>query len=148
MNRASISRLMNHGLHVGVWIIFAGVLTLASCSSPEETEVVIPEITSLSETVLSVGDTLTIQGNRFASPEYNNRVVFNNALASVAPIVATGTVLTVIVPVNANAGPLYVTSKGVKSNSIDVKIERNVGDVWTMGAVPTITSKFPSLRTP
>jgi len=124
---------MNHGLYVGVWIIFAGILALSSCSSPEETEVVIPEITSLSETVLSVGDTLTIQGNRFASPEYNNRVVFNNALASVAPIVATGTMLSVIVPANANAGPLYVTSKGVKSNSIDVKIERDVGDVWTMG---------------
>jgi hypothetical protein len=59
--------------------------------------------------------------------------VFNNTLASVAPFLATSDTLFVVVPTNANNGPLYVSSKGVKSNSVNVDILRGIGDVWVMG---------------
>jgi hypothetical protein len=49
----------------------------------------------------------------------------------------------VVVPANANTGPLCVTSKGVKSNTVAVEIERGVGDVWVVGGGTVLDIKIP-----
>ena len=133
-------------LSVLVLVVAAGFVGLYSgCSgdAPTDVEVVTPKIMSLSETVLSTGDTLVITGTDFATPATGNVVVFNNALASVAPFSAAGETLAVVVPANANSGPLYVKSKGVQSNSVVVEVERGVGDVWVVGGVPAYEFKVP-----
>jgi hypothetical protein len=118
-----------------VLLVLIGVFALSSCGSDggsTDVQVTVPRITQLSHTVLAPGDTLAIEGSGFASPASSNLVVFNNSLATVPPYSAADTMLHVVVPQNANSGPLHVSSKGVSSNSVDVAIEREVGDVWVM----------------
>ena len=145
--RKHVSSLVDIRSKVPVLVPMAvalGVL-LSSCGSddPADVEVIVPRIISLSDTALLVGDTLDIFGGNFATPVTNNTVVFNNTLASVAPDSATETLLRVVVPANANSGPMYVVSKGEKSNSIAVEIERGVGDVWVVGGGTVLDFKVP-----
>ena len=123
----------------------AAALVAASCGSDDSTDVqvVVPKIASLSDSSLAVGDTLDIAGSKFATPATSNTVFFNNTLANVAPFSATETFMRVVVPAYANTGALYVTSKGVKSNSVPTEIERGVGDVWVVGGGTVLDIKIP-----
>ncbi len=129
---------MNH-ITSKFWILLLiGAVLLSSCSSDDDTPadvpVVIPVLTALSDSTISPGDTLTLTGAKFASPASSNRVVFNNSEAASVPFFAAPDSLAVIVSANANTGGLYVTSKGVASNKINVLVEgRGVGDVWVVG---------------
>jgi hypothetical protein len=123
-------------LAAGLAALFFGLMMMSSCSSSDDStgvEVPIPAVSSVSNTTLSPEDTLTVTGTNFATPASDNRVVFNNSLASAVPFAATSTRLDVLVPVNANSGGMYVTSKGAKSNKTNLTIERDVGEVWVMG---------------
>ncbi len=125
-------------------VVVAGIVGLSSCGSddtPADVPVVVPEIKSLSDSTLSPGDTLTVEGSGFATPASGNTVSFNNSLANVSPYSATATALHVVVPQNANSGPLHVVSKGVRSNSVVVEIQRDIGDVWVVsgGAIYEFT---------
>ena len=65
------------------------------------------KVTSLSNTTLHYGDTLTINGNNFSTTTTNNSVTINGISATVQS--ATATVLKVIVPaVGATNGELKV----------------------------------------
>jgi hypothetical protein len=127
-------------------VIIACGFFASSCGSGDsstDVQVVTPRITSLSATTLSAGDTLNITGSGFATPASSNTVVFNNSLATVPPFSATDTRLIAVVPQNANSGPLYVTSKGVKSNAVVVEVDHGVGDVWVMGGGSMVQFKVP-----
>jgi len=126
--------------------VAGGVLGLSSCGSdesPTDVEVKTPKITSLSDTVLTPGDTLVIDGTNFATPASSNTVIFNNTLAASSPISATSVRLRTVVPANSASGAMRVVSKGVASNSVAVEIERGVGDVWVMGGSSSYTFKVP-----
>jgi hypothetical protein len=102
-----------------------------------------PVIASLSSTVLSPGDTLSISGTKFADTPSANRVRFANSLASVPPFFASAESLAVEVPEWAASGPLQVTSAGATSASVSVEILRGRGDVWVVGGDATFDFKLP-----
>jgi hypothetical protein len=133
------------GASIPTVVVAAFALFLASCGSDKSTDVqvVVPKITSLGDSTLAVGDTLDIVGSKFAATVTGNTVVFNNTLASVSPATASATLLRVVVPADANTGPLYVVSSGQKSNSVAVEIERGVGDVWVVGGGSVLDLKVP-----
>ena len=116
-------------------LIVSVLVSMLSCAKddPVVEELVIPVVFSLSDTELSPGDTLTIVGEKFATPASNNRIVFNNELAIPRPFYATADTIQVEVPTNATTGPMYVTSLGVRSNETVLEITHGVGDVWVVG---------------
>jgi hypothetical protein len=105
-----------------------------------------PVIASLSSTVLSPGDTLTISGTKFADTPSANRVRFANSLANVPPFFASTESLAVVVPEWAASGPLQVTSAGATSASVTVEILRGRGDVWVMGGDASFDFKLPRIQ--
>lgn len=117
------------------FLIVPVLASLLSCAKddPVVEKLVIPVVFSLSNTELSPGDTLTIVGEKFATPASNNRVVFNNELATPRPFYATAESILVEIPTNATTGPMYVTSLGVRSNETVLEIVHGVGDVWVVG---------------
>jgi hypothetical protein len=106
-----------------------------------------PVLTSLSKTVLSPGDTLSIVGEKFAPTPSANRVRFANSLANVPPFFVTADSLVdslaVVVPEWAASGPLQVTSSGATSEAVTVEILRGKGDVWVVGGDATYEFKLP-----
>lgn len=125
-----------------VLLVIAAAAGTWSCDSTE-VQVVVPVITALSDSTLSPGDTLAITGTGFAAPASANAVTFNNPLAKVPPDSATATFLRVVVPPNANSGPLRVTSNGVESGPVSVEIERGIGDVWTISGGANLEFTVP-----
>jgi hypothetical protein len=127
----------------------ACAIALSSCGSsngPVQTQVLppTPVITAVSDSLLSPGDTLVVTGKNFASAATSNRAVFNNQLAIATPFYSSGDTLKVVVPPWATAGGLYVTSRGVKSNTKVVEITRGKGDVWVIGGSATFDFKLRS----
>ncbi|UCG51496.1 MAG: hypothetical protein JSW58_15130 [Candidatus Latescibacterota bacterium] len=137
--------IIGRPIRTGLLLLAVGLFALSSCSDddPAEVEVVVPQITALSDSTLSPGDTLVITGKDFATPASQNIAVFNNSLGIVTPFFATGVRMDVVVPANANAGPMHVRSNGVKSNTVDVTIEREIGDVWVMGGGASYEFEVP-----
>ncbi|NIM20318.1 MAG: hypothetical protein GTO51_08820 [Candidatus Latescibacteria bacterium] len=122
-----------------------GIVGCGGDDSPSEPpEVNPPVIQSVSKAVVSPGDTITINGQQFATPASQNRVTFNNPLAVVIPFFASTTSMSAVVPEDAATGPMTVTSKGVKSDPTTVEVTRGIGDVWVIaGASMPYSFKLP-----
>jgi len=142
------------GIPLGLLSVLAIVIVLpalSSCGSEKGVDPPPPPdppiLLSLSKTVLSVGDTLSIVGEKFAPTPSQNRVRFANSLASVPPHFVTADSLTdslaVVVPEWATSGPLQVISSGATSDPVSVEILRAVGDVWVVGGDAAFDFKLP-----
>ncbi|OCC16260.1 hypothetical protein DBT_0077 [Dissulfuribacter thermophilus] len=111
-----------------------------------------PYIESLSSTILSPGDSLTIKGFNFDPDKNKNIVVFNGVRGTVTS--AKETQLSVLVP-EGNTGPLTVTANDMTSSPVEVTItpviesidppRGSAGDVVTIfgrNFSPTITNNY------
>ena len=73
-----------------------------------------PSITSLSETVMSIGDSVTITGVNYGSPQGTSKVTFDGVEATVSSWSDTQIVATV--PTGATSGDVVVTVNSVASS--------------------------------
>lgn len=141
-------RLVCRRRTVVVPLLALGYLCFYSCSSDDPVDPgpppPTPVLVSLSDSVVVPGDTLMIEGENFASLPANNRVVFNNLLASAVPYFASPGTLEVVVPPYANTGPMHVTSKGVNSAPKTVEVVRGIGDVWVIGGGLNSNYRLPA----
>ena len=96
------------------------------------TVVVPPNITSLSETQGSVGDSVTITGTNFGASQSASTVTFNGTSAGTATAWSDLSI-TVNVPAGATTGPVVVVVNGVSSNSTNFTV------------APVISSLNPNL---
>ena len=93
-----------------------------------------PLITSLKQTVVGIGQAITIEGTGFSPTESENTANFAGGKTA-TPSVAKATLISVTVPEGAKTGPITVTSDGV--------ISADSRDILTIQPVPTIKSFEP-----
>lgn len=126
-------------------LLSVAAVAVASCSDDEPTGPEPPDppiLESLSDSVLSPGDTLYLTGSKFSTPATGNRVVFNNNLASAVPFFGTAESLGVVVHRWATSGPMRVTTRGVSSAPKLVTILRGVGEPWVIGGAAQFNFKL------
>jgi hypothetical protein len=121
---------------------------LAGCedsTGPEQPQIPVPTVSGVDTTVVSPGDTITVNGSDFDDDTELNRVVFNNSLARAVPFEGTTTVLRAVVPENAMSGELTVTRAGQLEPGVGPKITvmRAVGDVWVVGGARDVDIDTP-----
>ena len=89
-----------------------------------------PVVGTLSETVVSPGDTLIITGSNFSSNEAENTVTFWNPFSGTRPYQASTTELRVVVDQDATSGLISVTTEGGTDTGDYVEVQHAVGDVF------------------
>ena len=116
------------------------LLALASCSDDDDDDPVVPQpdppvVTTISTSIVSPGDTLTINGSNFASPPQGNQVRFTNPLGVSTAFAGSDTHIDVIVDQDATSGPITVTTEGGFDEGPNVTVNRGIGDFFVFGGL-------------
>lgn len=115
----------------------ACALAVIACSEddPAEPQPSPPQVTGVSSTSVSPGDTLVIDGSNFASPASANQVQFTNSLGVSSAFAGSATQLQVVVDQDATSGPITVSNAAGSDAGPDVTVNRGIGDFFVFGGL-------------